>query len=90
MVNNEMFQRTLSKDVFSTSWVKVCLIDYKAELVTCSAMEDDMPVFCQISNILLLENHTFISDKHAIPGRFSSPPTCNQSAEISKTTVYCF
>lgn len=60
MVNNEMLELILSKDVFSTSWVKVDGVEYKAGLVVCSAIEEDMPVFCQISDILLVEDHIFL------------------------------
>lgn len=56
VVNNEMLETILSKDVFSTSWVKVDGVEYKAGLVICSAMEEDMPVFCQISDVLLVED----------------------------------
>lgn len=59
VVNNEMLETILSKDVFSTSWVKVDGVEYKAGLVICSAMEEDMPVFCQISDVLLVEDHFF-------------------------------
>lgn len=59
MVNNQMLERILSKEVFSTSWVKVNGIEYRAGLAICSAMEDDMPLFSQISNILLVENCIF-------------------------------
>lgn len=59
VVNNEMLETILSKDVFSTSWVKLDGVEYKAGLVICSAMEEDMPVFCQISDVLLVEDHFF-------------------------------
>lgn len=64
VVNNEMLETILSKDVFSTSWVKVDGVEYKAGLVICSAMEEDMPVFCQISDVLLVEDqHFFLTNK---------------------------
>lgn len=56
VVNNEM----LEKKVFSASWVKVDGVEYKAGLVICSEMEEDMPVFCQITNVLLVEEHIFL------------------------------
>ena len=48
----------LSKDVFSTSWVKVDGVEYKGGL--CSKMEEDMPFFCQIVDILLVEDDIFL------------------------------
>lgn len=45
--------------MFSTSWFEVDGVEYKAELVICSAMEEDMPVFCQISDVLLVEDQHF-------------------------------
>lgn len=60
MVNNEVFEMIASKDVFSTSWVKIDGLDYKAGLVICVAMVDDEPVFCEISDILLVESHVYV------------------------------
>lgn len=57
VVNSEML---LSKDVFSTSWVKIDGVEYKAGLVVCSTMEEDMPVFCQIIDTLMVENDIFL------------------------------
>ena len=59
VVNNEMLEMILSKVVFSTSWVKVKGEEYKAGLVICSAMEENMTVFCQIGDILLVEDHFY-------------------------------
>lgn len=46
----------LSKDVFSTSWVKVDGVEYKAGLVMCTLLEEDLPIFCQIFDVLLVED----------------------------------
>lgn len=59
LVHNEHFEIMSSKEVFSSTWVKVNGVEYKAGLVICSTMEEDMPVFCQISDILLVEEHVY-------------------------------
>lgn len=59
VVNSEMLEM-LSKDVFSTSWVKVDGVEYKAGLVVCNSMEEDMPVFCKVLDVLLVEDDIFL------------------------------
>lgn len=59
-VSNQMLEMFVSKDVFSTSWVKVDGVEYRAGLVVCSAIESEMPVFCQISDVLLVENCIYL------------------------------
>ncbi|CAK6981099.1 uncharacterized protein LOC122832408 isoform X2 [Scomber scombrus] len=63
VVNSEMCEMLLSKDVFSTSWVKVDGVEYKGGLVVCSSMEEDMPVFCQIDDVLLVEDDVYFLTK---------------------------
>lgn len=58
-----MLELLLSKDVFS-SWFKV-EVEYRAGLV-CSTMEEDMPVFCQILDVLLVEDDIFFNVTEAI------------------------
>lgn len=58
VVNSEMLEM-LSKDVFSTSWVKVDGVEYKAGLV-CNSMEEDMPIFCKVLDVLLVEDDIFL------------------------------
>jgi len=60
VVSNHILEMILSKDVFSTSWVKVDGVEYRAGLVVCSAMENEMPVFCQISDVLLVDNLIYL------------------------------
>ena len=64
-VNNEMLEIILSKDVFSTSWVEVDGVEYKAGLVvldwTCQSYAKSM---------LLVEDHFFFVDKQAIHREF--------------------
>lgn len=60
VVRNQMLEMFLSKDVFSTSWVKVDGVEYRAGLVVCSAIEKEMPVFCQMSDVLLIDNHIYL------------------------------
>lgn len=55
-----------SKELFSTTCVKVDSLEYKAGLVVCSTMEENMPIFCQISDILLVENPFFNNHYHAV------------------------
>lgn len=76
MVNSEML---LSKDVFSTSWVKVDGVEYKGGLVVCSSMEEDMPVFCQIRDVLLVEDDIYFLTKKAIYRDVCGTPPCLQS-----------
>ena len=63
VVNSEMCEMLLSKDVFSTSWVKFDGVEYKGGLVVCSSMEEDMPVFCQIDDVLLVEDDVYFLTK---------------------------
>ena len=58
VVNNEMLEM-LPKDVFSTSWVKVDGVEYKPGLV-CTLMEEDVPVFCQTLDVLLVEDDIYL------------------------------
>ncbi|XP_051947286.1 uncharacterized protein LOC127618717 [Xyrauchen texanus] len=60
VVSNHILEMILSKDAFSTSWVKVDGVEYRAGLVVCSAMENEMPVFCQISDVLLVDNLIYL------------------------------
>lgn len=69
VVNSEMLEMILSKDAFSTSWVKVDGVEYKGGLVVCSAIEEGMPVFCQISEILLVD-HIFLLTKKLFTEKF--------------------
>lgn len=46
----------MSKEVFSTSWVRVDGIEYKSGLVVWFGMEENIPLFCEISEVLLLDN----------------------------------
>lgn len=55
-----MLDVNLSNDVFSTSWVKVDGVEYRAGLVICTAVEDDLSVFCEISDVLLVENLIYL------------------------------
>ncbi|XP_032413320.1 uncharacterized protein LOC116730938 [Xiphophorus hellerii] len=59
VVNKEMLQMISSGDVFSTSWVRVEGVEYRPGLAVCSTIQDEMPVFCQISDVLLVDN-TFL------------------------------
>lgn len=59
VVNNETFEMILSKDVFSTSWVKIDCLEYKGRLFLCCMMEEHKPVFCQISDALLVDDQIF-------------------------------
>lgn len=54
LVNFHLLER--SKEVFSTSWVKVDGIEYKSGLVIWTGMNDNMPVFCEICDVLLVED----------------------------------
>lgn len=55
-----------SKELFSTTCVKVDSLEYKAGLVVCGTMEENMPIFCQIRDILLVENPFFNNHYHAV------------------------
>lgn len=46
----------LHHDVFQTSWVKVDGCEYKEGLLVCTAVEDELPVFCKIVKILFVDN----------------------------------
>lgn len=48
-----------SKEVYATSWVKINGIEYRSGLVIWTAMNDDMPVFCEICDVLLVEDSVF-------------------------------
>lgn len=55
VVSNEMSEMILLKQAFSTTWAKVDGVEYKAGLFICSAIKEDMSVFCKISDIPLVE-----------------------------------
>ncbi|KAK2843712.1 hypothetical protein Q7C36_011927 [Tachysurus vachellii] len=57
--NGEMFAQALpdvAKDIFSTNWVKISGVEYRAGLVICSGTEQEMPVFCRIKKMLLVNS----------------------------------
>lgn len=61
----ETLQVTMQKDIFSTNWIKIDGAEYRAGLIICSEIgADEMPVFCKITNILLVDHSVhFLVDK---------------------------
>lgn len=60
--NNEMITQVLpavAEDTFSTNWVNISGTEYRAGFVICCGSEHEMPVFCRIKMILLVNSVTF-------------------------------
>ncbi|KAM9759956.1 uncharacterized protein ACNS7B_006346 isoform 2-T3 [Menidia menidia] len=70
VVNKEMLQMISSGDVFSTSWVRVEGVEYRPGLAVCSTIQDEMPVFCQISDVLLVDNTFLLLSKQLFTETF--------------------
>jgi len=87
VVSNQMLEMFLSKDVFSTSWVKVDGVEYRAGLVVCSAIEKEMPVFCQISDTFGWQSHLSVG-KQTIHREFCWASSCIQSTTKSGKVFY--
>ena len=43
-------------DIFYTNWVTICGTEYRTGLVVCSKIECEMPVFCKIQKVLLVDS----------------------------------
>ena len=86
VVNNEMLETILSKEVFSTRMVKVDGVECKAGLVICSAMEEDIPVFCQISEILLVKDHIIFWTNKLFTENFEDH---HHAFKVSQTVQRC-
>lgn len=52
------------KDLFFVNWVKISGTEYRPGLIVCTEVNDEMPVFCKISKILLVKSDIyFVTDK---------------------------
>ncbi|RVE61678.1 hypothetical protein OJAV_G00174850 [Oryzias javanicus] len=58
VINSQILEK--AKCVFTTSWVKVDGVEYRAGLIVCSLVEDEMPVFSQILDVLLVDDDIFL------------------------------
>ncbi len=57
-------QITVQTDIYSTSWTKLDGTEYRPGLAICTEIKHELPVFCKITNILVLgENVYFVVGK---------------------------
>lgn len=58
------FHNVDPKDMFSANWVKISGTEYRTGLIVCSEFKEELPVFCKISKILVINSVIyFIADK---------------------------
>ena len=47
---------SVSQDIHATNWVTISGTEYRAGLIICSEIEHDMPVFCRIEKIIVVDS----------------------------------
>lgn len=58
------FHNVDPKDVFFGNWVKISGTKYRTRLAVCSEIKDEMPMFCKLSMILVVNSDIYcIIDK---------------------------
>lgn len=59
------------KDIFSTNWVKMSGTEYRSGLVICTEINDEMPVFCQITKVLVVKSEIYFTVYKLVCDHFS-------------------
>jgi len=59
------------KDIFSTNWVKISGTEYRTGLIICSETDDDMPGFCRIKKILLVDSVIYFEVNKLVVDHFN-------------------
>jgi hypothetical protein len=72
--DSERFARALHavpKDIFSTNWVRISGTEYRTGLVVCRGIEHEMPVFCRIQKIILVDSVMYFLVTKLVVDHFS-------------------
>lgn len=74
--NSGMFARALHvesvlQDIYSTNWVTISGTEYRAGLIICSEIEHEMPVFCRIKKILVVDSVIYFLVNKLVVDHFS-------------------
>ncbi|CAI5662779.1 unnamed protein product [Oreochromis niloticus] len=72
--NSEMISLGLpavAEEAFSANWVNINGTEYRTGLVICCGSEHEMPVFCRIKTIVLVNSHTYFIVQKLVVENFS-------------------
>lgn len=72
--NSELISQALpavAEEAFSANWVNINGTEYRTGLVICCGAEHEMPVFCRIKTIVLVNSHTYFIVQKLVVEHFS-------------------